>query len=184
MLNHTLNSPAPLASLRHRIRQYTRLDEEHCVNALLAQDQLSKPVRQQIQQHAQDWINQCRDHVQQQPLLDAFLQEFGLKNHEGLALMGLAEALLRIPDTATADRLIHEKILTGNWHRHQGHSTSSLVNASTWGLIVSERIERREESFRENDPSSSSSWITKLSLKLGEGMTHKAIKHRLGLGME
>ncbi len=74
--------------------------------------------------------------------LDAFLLEFGLSNAEGVALMCLAEALLRVPDALTADRLIAEKIQAGNWNLHRGKSESLFVNASTWGLMLTGRVAR------------------------------------------
>ena len=61
------------------------------------------------------------------------MREYGLSSEEGVILMCLAEALLRIPDTETADALIAEKIAGGHWEKHRGHSDSLFVNASTWG---------------------------------------------------
>ncbi|MGE0766343.1 MAG: bifunctional proline dehydrogenase/L-glutamate gamma-semialdehyde dehydrogenase PutA [Hyphomicrobiaceae bacterium] len=74
--------------------------------------------------------------------IDAFLQEYGLTSEEGVILMCLAEALLRIPDAETADELIAEKIGAGDWDRHLGHSDSLFVNASTWGLMLTGNIVR------------------------------------------
>src|SRR5688572_31191731 len=71
--------------------------------------------------------------------LDAFLREYSLASREGVILMCLAEALLRIPDGETADRLIADKIPTGAWDEHLGDSDSLLVNASTWGLMLTGR---------------------------------------------
>ena len=68
--------------------------------------------------------------------MESFLEEFGLSNAEGLALMCLAEALLRVPDDETADKLIAEKISTGHWDEHLGKSDHWLVNAGTWGLML------------------------------------------------
>ena len=72
--------------------------------------------------------------------VDSFLAEYGLSSEEGVLLLCLAEALLRIPDAATADRLIAGTIGTGDWERHVGHSDSVLVNASTWGLMLTGHI--------------------------------------------
>ena len=69
-------------------------------------------------------------------VMESFLEEFGLSNAEGLALMCLAEALLRVPDEETADKLIAEKISTGKWGEHLGKSDHWLVNAGTWGLML------------------------------------------------
>jgi RHH-type proline utilization regulon transcriptional repressor/proline dehydrogenase/delta 1-pyrroline-5-carboxylate dehydrogenase len=72
--------------------------------------------------------------------LDAFLREYSLASREGIILMCLAEALLRIPDGETADRLIADKIPSGAWDEHLGDSESLLVNASTWGLMLTGRV--------------------------------------------
>ncbi len=68
--------------------------------------------------------------------VDALMHEFSLSSEEGVALMCLAEALLRIPDYQTADRLIADKISKGDWRRHLGESPSLFVNAATWGLLI------------------------------------------------
>src|SRR5215468_6291381 len=73
-------------------------------------------------------------------LVENFLQQFSLSTPEGLALMGLAEALLRTPDINTKDRLIAEKISAADWAAHLGQSDSLLVNASTWGLMLTGRL--------------------------------------------
>jgi RHH-type proline utilization regulon transcriptional repressor/proline dehydrogenase/delta 1-pyrroline-5-carboxylate dehydrogenase len=77
--------------------------------------------------------------------IDAFMKEYGLTSDEGIILMCLAEALLRIPDADTADALIAEKVGGGQWERHLGHSDSLFVNASTWGLMLTGRIARLSE---------------------------------------
>ncbi|HRK65690.1 MAG TPA: proline dehydrogenase family protein, partial [Terricaulis sp.] len=73
-------------------------------------------------------------------VMESFLEEFGLSNAEGLALMCLAEALLRVPDEDTADKLIAEKIVTGKWAEHLGKSDHWLVNAGTFGLMLTGRV--------------------------------------------
>src|SRR5207237_9179486 len=74
--------------------------------------------------------------------IDAFLQEYALSSPEGVALMCLAEALLRIPDAETVDRLIRDKIAAADWRHHLGHSGSLFVNASTWALMLTGRLLR------------------------------------------
>ena len=77
--------------------------------------------------------------------LDTFLVEFGLDTEEGVVLMCLAEAFLRIPDEETANLLIRDKIGTAEWESHLGGSESMLVNASTWALMLSGRVIRLHE---------------------------------------
>src|SRR5882672_9411183 len=74
--------------------------------------------------------------------LDAFLRQYDLASKEGVILMCLAEALLRVPDSETADKLIADKIRAGDWARHAGEADSLFVNASTWGLMLTGRIVR------------------------------------------
>ncbi|WP_299624068.1 bifunctional proline dehydrogenase/L-glutamate gamma-semialdehyde dehydrogenase PutA [uncultured Tateyamaria sp.] len=73
-------------------------------------------------------------------LMEVFLAEYGLSTDEGVSLMCLAEALLRVPDADTIDALIEDKIAPSDWGKHLGHSTSSLVNASTWALMLTGRV--------------------------------------------
>ncbi|MCK4712444.1 MAG: bifunctional proline dehydrogenase/L-glutamate gamma-semialdehyde dehydrogenase, partial [Marinosulfonomonas sp.] len=73
-------------------------------------------------------------------LMEVFLAEYGLSTDEGIALMCLAEALLRVPDASTIDALIEDKIAPSNWGKHLGKSSSSLVNASTWALMLTGKV--------------------------------------------
>jgi len=73
-------------------------------------------------------------------LLEVFLAEYGLSNAEGIALMRLAEALLRVPDAYTIDALVADKIAPGDWAAHCGHAASALVNTSTLGLLITSRV--------------------------------------------
>src|SRR5690606_17762469 len=77
--------------------------------------------------------------------LDAFIHEYDLSSREGVALMCLAEALLRIPDPETADRLIADKLFEADWEKHLGRSGSPFVNASTWALMLTGRLMRPED---------------------------------------
>lgn len=82
--------------------------------------------------------------------LDAFLHEYGLSTQEGVLLMCLAEALLRVPDEATIDKLIKDKITSADWDKHLGHSDSLFVNASTWALMLTGRVVKLDEQKRHN----------------------------------
>ena len=109
------------------------------------------------------------------PYLDAFLQEFGLSNQEGIALMCLAESLLRIPDAATADTLIAEKLAGGNWDAHAGKSDSIFVNASTWGLMLTGRLIELPEHIR-REPQS---WLRTLTQRASEPLIREALKRAM-----
>ncbi|HUO01412.1 MAG TPA: proline dehydrogenase family protein, partial [Rhizomicrobium sp.] len=115
-------------------------DERDAIAALLADPPLPPTERSQVEQAAATLIKTTREHARRQGVVQSFLQEFSLTTPEGLALMGLAEALLRTPDANTQDRLIAEKIAAADWASHLGQSDSLLVNASTWGLMLTGRL--------------------------------------------
>ncbi|MCB2158063.1 MAG: bifunctional proline dehydrogenase/L-glutamate gamma-semialdehyde dehydrogenase, partial [Rhodobacteraceae bacterium] len=78
-------------------------------------------------------------------LMEVFLAEYGLSTEEGIALMCLAEALLRVPDAETMDALIEDKIAPSDWGKHLGNSASPLVNASTWALMLTGKVLEEKE---------------------------------------
>ena len=94
-----------------------------------------------------------------------------MSNNEGIALMCLAEALLRVPDEATADRLIAEKIQSGDWGAHQGRSASRFVNVSVWGLMLTGRVVRLEDAILDD----TASWMRRLVSTLGEPVVRQAV---------
>ena len=160
-----------LDDIRHSLRIDTHADEDQCVQRLIDESTLSDSQRASIADHAAELINQCRENTAQRSLLDAFLQEFGLSNQEGIALMCMAEALLRIPDAATADKLINEKIQSGNWHSHLGESDSIFVNSSTWGLLLTGHIINLDADITANPIS----WIKRLTHRCSEPVIRKAV---------
>jgi RHH-type proline utilization regulon transcriptional repressor/proline dehydrogenase/delta 1-pyrroline-5-carboxylate dehydrogenase len=114
--------------------------EDGAVAALLAASPLDAAGRTSVVAEARDLVRRARDLKRRKGVMESFLEEFGLSNAEGLALMCLAEALLRVPDADTADKLIAEKIKSGRWAEHLGQSDSWLVNAGTWGLMLTGRV--------------------------------------------
>ncbi|KPQ07998.1 MAG: bifunctional proline dehydrogenase / delta 1-pyrroline-5-carboxylate dehydrogenase PutA [Rhodobacteraceae bacterium HLUCCA12] len=114
-------------------------DEAGVVAALATSSGLDGAARNRIVAHAADLVRDIR--ISARPgLMEVFLAEYGLSTDEGIALMCLAEALLRVPDPLTVDALIEDKIAPSDWGRHLGHSSSSLVNASTWALMLTGRV--------------------------------------------
>ncbi len=103
--------------------------------------------------------------------IDAFLQQYTLETQEGIILMCLAEALLRIPDSATADALIEDKLSGANWARHLKASDSLLVNASTWGLMLTGKVVTLDKAVDGNP----ASLLNRLINKLGEPMIRQAM---------
>ena len=134
--DNKLISKLSLADIRNTLRQMLHADEEYCVESLLQTTELTLAGRNRVVDQARLFVDQSSALSDRQGTMDYFLQEFDLSNKEGVALMCLAEALLRVPDGETADRLISEKISAGRWSDHKGHSESTFVNASTWGLML------------------------------------------------
>jgi RHH-type proline utilization regulon transcriptional repressor/proline dehydrogenase/delta 1-pyrroline-5-carboxylate dehydrogenase len=120
-------------------------DEAKRVAELLSRPALDEAQRRDAAAAARDIVMKARHDARRSGVIETFLEEFGLSNPEGLALMCLAEALLRVPDHETADALIAEKIASGDWADHRGKSDSLLVNASTWGLMLTGRLVRPPE---------------------------------------
>ncbi|MEQ1709225.1 MAG: proline dehydrogenase family protein, partial [Terricaulis sp.] len=115
-------------------------DEDAAVAALISEPPLDLAARASVAAEARALVTRARGLKRRKGVMESFLEEFGLSNAEGLALMCLAEALLRVPDEETADKLIAEKISSGQWGEHLGKSDHWLVNAGTWGLMLTGRI--------------------------------------------
>ena len=126
-------------SLRDAIDAQIYGDETAAVTALVRTADLSDADRMRISARAADFVTQIRESADP-GLMEVFLAEYGLSTDEGIALMCLAEALLRVPDADTMDDLIEDKIAPSDWGKHLGHSASSLVNASTWALMLTGRV--------------------------------------------
>ncbi len=126
--------------LRRAIRDAKFAAEDARVVDIAAGLRLTPAQRGTIENDAARLVEQVRARRGEHSVLDVFLKEFGLANEEGVALMCLAEALLRIPDAATVDALIADKILPGRWADHIGNSESTFVNASTWALMLTGRV--------------------------------------------
>jgi RHH-type proline utilization regulon transcriptional repressor/proline dehydrogenase/delta 1-pyrroline-5-carboxylate dehydrogenase len=126
-------------SLRDRIDTQTLAPEGPLLAALTDTAALSPASRAAITARGADLVRQIRA-ASHPGLMEVFLAEYGLSTDEGIALMCLAEALLRVPDGATMDALIEDKIAPSDWGRHLGQSASSLVNASTWALLLTGRV--------------------------------------------
>ncbi|MFT3729216.1 MAG: bifunctional proline dehydrogenase/L-glutamate gamma-semialdehyde dehydrogenase PutA [Terricaulis sp.] len=128
------------------------LDEDTQIAGLLADLPLDAAARASVTAEARALVVRARSLKRRKGVMESFLEEFGLSNAEGLALMCLAEALLRVPDEETADKLIAEKVRTGKWGEHVGKSDHWLVNAGTWGLMLTGRLVALPDDVR-SDPS-------------------------------
>ena len=146
-------------------------DERTALAAALAARPLSQQDREAVQTEAEALVRAARKAANRQGVVESFLQEFSLSTREGLALMCLAEALLRTPDEQTRDKLIAEKIASADWASHAGKSDSVLVNASTWSLMLTGKLIDPDEEARADLPG----FIKKLAGRLGEPVIRRAV---------
>jgi RHH-type proline utilization regulon transcriptional repressor/proline dehydrogenase/delta 1-pyrroline-5-carboxylate dehydrogenase len=154
------------SALRAAVTAAYRRDETEAVEWLLAQG--ARPNRE-AHGLAHRLVSAVREKRSRSSGVDALMHEFSLSSEEGVALMCLAEALLRIPDSGTADRLIADKISKGDWRKHLGESPSLFVNAATWGLLVTGKLVGTSS---ENGLGSA---LTKLIGKGGEPLIRKGV---------
>src|ERR1700733_4292060 len=168
-------SSARLEDLRQIIRDHGTWPEDQAVQRLLHSLELTGGARHRAVALGVKLVEGARARRDERPFLDAFLQEFGLSNQEGIALMCIAEALLRIPDDVTADRLIAEKLQSGDWSSHAGQSESLFVNASTWGLMLTGGILELDPSIKTD----AGGWMRKLTRKAGEPLVRLAVRRAM-----
>lgn len=159
-----------LDSLRLAINAAYRQDEQECVAYLLQQLNFSDQNLHQIEAIARELVAQVRNERLGKGGIDAFMYQYDLSSEEGIALMCLAEALLRIPDQATVDLLLRDKLTTPNWRSNLGKSESLFVNAATWGLMLTGKVlsEPSNESYFGNV-------MQRLIARTGEPVIRKAV---------
>ncbi|MDH3452950.1 MAG: bifunctional proline dehydrogenase/L-glutamate gamma-semialdehyde dehydrogenase, partial [Gammaproteobacteria bacterium] len=134
--------------LRDAITARYRADETAAVNELLDNITITPAAQHRVAEQARRLVAAIRSERRAHGGLDAFLHEFDLSSHEGVVLMCLAEALLRVPDAATADLLIKDKLTAADWEAHLGRSDSLFVNASTWALMLTGRLVQLDDAAR------------------------------------
>ena len=146
-------------------------DEAESVRGLLDARPLSDEARRAIVAEAVALVEEARASTKKQGVVESFLQQFSLGTREGLALMCLAEALLRTPDADTRDRLIAEKIGSADWASHLGKSDSLFVNASTWGLMLTGRLIDVDDEAK----SDLGGFLKRMTARLGEPVIRQAV---------
>ncbi|WMW80997.1 trifunctional transcriptional regulator/proline dehydrogenase/L-glutamate gamma-semialdehyde dehydrogenase [Undibacterium cyanobacteriorum] len=161
-----LVNPTPL---RNAITEAYRRDEAEAVQWLLSTIREIPEAKQRIHDLARTLVTSVRQQRTRASGVDALMHEFSLSSEEGVALMCLAEALLRIPDAATKDRLIADKISKGDWRKHLGESPSLFVNAATWGLLVTGKL------VATTSDQGLGSALTRLIAKGGEPLIRKGV---------
>jgi RHH-type transcriptional regulator, proline utilization regulon repressor / proline dehydrogenase / delta 1-pyrroline-5-carboxylate dehydrogenase len=158
-----------LTRIRTDIRNHHLSDEQNCVHDLIKSADLTSEARIATVSKAADIVNAIR--AEKSPgLMEVFLAEYGLSTNEGVALMCLAEALLRVPDAKTMDDLIEDKLSSQSWNSHIGHSDSSLVNASTWALMLTGKV------LNEKEEAGITGSMGRLIKRVGEPVIRRAVK--------
>jgi RHH-type proline utilization regulon transcriptional repressor/proline dehydrogenase/delta 1-pyrroline-5-carboxylate dehydrogenase len=140
--------PTDSTPARARITAAWLRDETEAVNDLLAQATLPPTEREQVIDLAAGLVTRVRARAKDQSAVESFMRQYDLSSEEGVLLMCVAEALLRIPDKGTADKLIRDKLGEADWKKHLGQSESLFVNASTWGLMLTGHLVNLSENTR------------------------------------
>ena len=169
-----MNSSDPSgSSLRDAIRTHYTADEASVVRQLIAQIRLDASERNAVAAAGAKIVDQVRNETTPS-MMESFLAEYGLSTAEGVGLMCLAEALLRVPDAETIDELIYDKIEPSNWGAHLGHSSSPLINASTWALLLTGKV-------LEDDPEKPAAVLRSLVRRVGEPLVRTAVAQAMKL---
>jgi RHH-type proline utilization regulon transcriptional repressor/proline dehydrogenase/delta 1-pyrroline-5-carboxylate dehydrogenase len=167
--------PTPPAAFRQAITDAWMKDEASHVRELLAQARLPADEQAQVQATAADLVKRVRVRAQDQGAIEAFMRQYDLGSEEGVLLMCVAEALLRIPDQDTADKLIRDKLGDADWKKHMGGSDSVLVNASTWGLMLTGRLVQINDATRADVPGA----FARLIGRVGEPVIRLAVRQAM-----
>ena len=170
-----ISGPSTHDDDRDRIDDLYHADETEAVAALLATARLEPEVAERVNERAQRLVRSVRERKEERGLMDAFMQQYDLSSEEGVVLMCLAEALLRIPDKATAEKLISDKLGEANWESHLGKSPSVLVNASTWGLMLTGKL----VALSEDAQKSIRTTLRRLANRSGEPVVRTAIRQAM-----
>ena len=169
----TANREPDLPETRAAIRARYATPEAEVVADCLSRLRLTTGERQAISGEGARLVERVRRETSPS-MMEAFLAEYGLSTEEGVGLMCLAEALLRVPDAETIDDLIQDKIEPSDWGAHLGHSSSSLVNASTWALMLTGRV-------LDDDPRKPAAALRGLIRRMGEPVVRTAVGRSMKL---
>ncbi|MCH4564245.1 bifunctional proline dehydrogenase/L-glutamate gamma-semialdehyde dehydrogenase PutA [Halomonas sp. EGI 63088] len=163
----TMRHHGTVSEPRARIRAHYAADEAEVLRGLVERITLSEDDRRRVAEVGAHYVERVRQETSPS-MMEAFLAEYGLSTEEGVGLMCLAEALLRVPDAETIDDLIHDKIEPSDWGAHLGKSSSSMVNASTWALMLTGKV-------LEEDPKGPVRALRGLVRRMGEPVVRTAV---------
>ncbi|WP_417453753.1 bifunctional proline dehydrogenase/L-glutamate gamma-semialdehyde dehydrogenase PutA [Kiloniella sp.] len=161
--------------LMEALRLAYRMDETQAVTDLVNALDLPSDALDRISARARDLVKEVRKSRVGQGGIDAFMHEFELSSKEGVVLMCLAEALLRVPDSETIDKLIRDKLSSADWKAHLGHSDSLFVNASTWALMLTGRVVK----IKKEESNDFSGLLQRMVQKSGEPVIRKAVRQAM-----
>ncbi len=166
-----------LSGMRAAVDALWLADETECVERLTRIAKLEPAAAARVMRMAEGLVVQTRAARVKGSGVDALMREYDLSSHEGMVLMCLAEALLRVPDAVTADRLIEDKLVKGDWNEHIGQSPSLFVNLSTWGLLITGHFVQLDPDFA---AAPAALW-KKFIARVGEPVVRVALKQAMGL---
>ena len=158
---------------RAAVRAHYTVDESALVNQLIASIRADRKQREAIAAAGAKLVERVRNETSPS-MMESFLAEYGLSTDEGVGLMCLAEALLRVPDAETIDDLIQDKIEPSDWGAHLGHSSSPLINASTWALLLTGKV-------LDDDPKKPAAALRRLIRRVGEPLVRTAVAQAMKL---
>ncbi|NQU57472.1 MAG: bifunctional proline dehydrogenase/L-glutamate gamma-semialdehyde dehydrogenase PutA, partial [Rhodospirillales bacterium] len=171
---------------RTAIRAAYLYDEAQTIKQLTQAMKLDQGARRRIEQTAIALVDELRN-AKQPGMMETFLAEYGLSTSEGVALMCLAEALLRVPDNLTMDALIQDKIAPADWGKHLGRSGSPLVNASTWALMLTGKVIAPEEADQMDIAGTVRAMIKRIGdpvIRNAVGQSMRILGHQFVLGRD
>ncbi|MCT6698857.1 bifunctional proline dehydrogenase/L-glutamate gamma-semialdehyde dehydrogenase PutA [Rheinheimera sp. 4Y26] len=172
LFNGDLTATNPL---RQTLRNFYRADEEKVLDLLLPLADIGVQARSRAWEKARQLVVNIRKAQVGKGGVDALLNEFSLSTEEGLVLMCLAEALLRVPDSHTADRLIRDKLSQGDWSSHLGNSESLFVNASAWGLLLTGKLVNYSDEQKKHQ----FGLLKRTCGRLGEPVIRQAVRYAM-----
>ena len=174
-LPHSFSHPSFTA-----LRDAFLAEEDATLRHLLQSARLADDVKAQVDARARSLVEAVRNRQRENVGMQSFLTQYDLSTQEGVLLMCVAEALLRIPDAATADKLIKDKFSRGDWQKHLGASDSLLVNAGTWGMMLTGKL----VSVEPVGATDISGWLTRLAARAGEPIVRGALRQGMKLMAE
>ncbi|MCH2057546.1 MAG: bifunctional proline dehydrogenase/L-glutamate gamma-semialdehyde dehydrogenase PutA [Thalassotalea sp.] len=163
------------SNIRQTIRDHYRADENKVLVNLLPIAEISVDAKSRAWDYARQLVENIRKDQVGKGGVDALLNEFSLSTEEGVVLMCLAEALLRVPDKETTDSLIRDKLAEGDWSSHIGNSDSLFVNASSWGLLLTGKL----VNYSDQKKKAQFGLLKKTVGRLGEPVIRKAVRYAM-----